>query len=75
MRRSDLSWLTGAIALSGALVWLSMNMAARGVVWVAIALVWLVIGTMQRMRHDDVAQPYAGRRLLRRFSRLLLFWS
>jgi len=73
MRRSNLSLVTAAIVLACALAWLSMNMAARGVVWVAIALVWLITAAIQRFRHDDV-EPYAGRRLLRRFSRLLLFW-
>jgi hypothetical protein len=75
MRKSNLSLITAAIVLVCAVVWLLMNNAARGVGWVAIALVWLVTAAIQRMRHDDIQQPHAGHRLLRRFSRLLLFWS
>jgi len=74
MRRSNLSLLTAVLVFFTAVAFLFVRRAGESLVWVAISLIWLVTAAIQRMRHDDVAQPYAGRRLLRRFSRLLLFW-
>jgi hypothetical protein len=73
MRRSNLSLITAAIVFVCAVIFLMLRLG-QGVVWMAIGAVWLVTAGIQRMRLDDVAQPYAGRRLVRRFSRLLLFW-
>jgi hypothetical protein len=73
MPRSKLSLITAAIVFVCALIFLMLRMG-QGVVWMAIGAVWLVTAAIQKMHHDDVAQPYAGRRLMRRFSRLLLFW-
>jgi len=74
MRRSKLSLITAAIILVLAVIFVFLKRAGEGVVWVAIGLGWLVIAAIQRAGHDS-AEPFAGRRLLRRFSRLLLFWS
>jgi hypothetical protein len=74
VRRSNLSLITAGAVLVLAVLWLSLNMPAKGVVWAAIGVGWLVTAGVQHWRHDD-AEPFPGQRLLRRFSRLLLFWS
>jgi hypothetical protein len=74
VRRSNLSLITAGAVLVLALLWLSLNMPARGMVWVAIGVGWLVTAGFQHWRHDD-AEPFPARRLLQRFSRLFLFWS
>jgi hypothetical protein len=74
VRRSNLSLITAGAVLVLAVLWLSLNMPAKGVVWAAIGVGWRVTAGVQHWRHDD-AEQFPGRRLLRRFSRLLLFWS
>lgn len=75
MRKSNQSLITATLSFAAAVVFLFARHVGEAEVWVAIGLVWLLAAACQRMRHNDAVQPYAGRRLLRRFSRLLLFWS
>ena len=73
MRRSSLSLVTAVIVLVCAVFFLFLRRAGEAVLWVGISLGWLVTAAIQRTRHDAV-EPFVARRLLRRFSRLLLFW-
>ncbi len=74
MRRSRLSLVSAAISLVGALIWLVMGNGASGVVWLVISIGWLVASIVQWSRSAEV-EPHPGRRLVRRFSRLMMFWS
>lgn len=74
MRRSQLSLVTAAVVLLCALIWLALGNAVSGLLWAAISFVWLVTAFFQRSRSDAI-EPTPGRRLLRRFSRLILLWS
>jgi hypothetical protein len=74
MRRSHLSLLTAIVSLMGAFAWLAFGNAFSGLLWVAISLGWLITGIIQ-LRKADAIEPSPASRLLRRFSRLILFWS
>jgi hypothetical protein len=74
MRGAHLSLLTAAIALLGTAIWLALGEPMHGLFWAAITIVWLVTALIQ-FRLTREIEPNPGRRLLRRFSRLILFWS
>lgn len=74
MRRSPLSLVTAGLCLLGALVWLALGNVVSAVLWVALSAAWLLIAIVTG-RRPEVIEPSPSRRLLRRFSRLLIFWS
>jgi hypothetical protein len=74
MPRWKLSAVTAIISLVGALVWLALGRAVSGLLWAAISIGWLVTSIIQCKRHDGPEPPLIPF-LLRRFSRLILFWS
>jgi hypothetical protein len=74
MRRSQLSLVTAAIVLVGAVIFLSLGQAVPGLLWVAISIGWLLTAIVQRTK-SDADEPSPRNRLQRRVSRLLRIWS
>jgi hypothetical protein len=67
-----MSFLTAAFAMVGGLLMLIFERSFSGLLWMAFGLCWLTAAIVQRLRNDP-AEPQAGRRLFRRFTRLLIF--
>jgi hypothetical protein len=74
MRRSRLSLITAGILLAGALIWLTLGRAVSAFLWVASSLGWWLTALVQS-RKSIAIEPAPASCLLRRFSRLILFWS
>jgi hypothetical protein len=73
MRRSHLSLFTAGIAFPVTLLWLALRRPVPGLFWTLIGIGWLVTPIIQ-LRKSDPIEPFPGRRLLRRFFRLMI-WS
>ena len=73
MRRSQLSLVTAILSLAGAVLWFALEEPVSGLIWIAISLVWAAIAIGQTRK--PAIEPAPGARLLRRFSRLIMFWS
>jgi hypothetical protein len=67
-----MSFVTAGISLLGALALLAFERSFSGLVWLAFSLCWFIAAVVQRMR-SDTTEPFPGRRLFRRFMRLMLF--
>ena len=74
MRHSHLSLLTAIVSLLGAFAWLAFGNPLSGLLWIAISVGWLLTAIVQ-LRRADAIEPSPAPRLLRRLSRLILFWS
>ena len=74
MRRSHLSLLTAIASLLGAFAWLAFGNPVSGLLWIAISVGWLVTALIQ-LRRADAIEPSPAPTLLRRLSRIILFWS
>jgi hypothetical protein len=74
MRRSYPSLVTAILSLLGALTWLAFGNSVSGLLWIAISIGWLLTAIVQLRRAGDI-EPSQAPRLLRRLSRLVLFWS
>lgn len=74
MARWGLSALTAIVSLLGGVVWLALGSTVSGLLWVGISIGWLVASIAQ-LRTPDKTEPFPISRLLRRISRLILFWS
>jgi len=74
MPRSRLSLITAGILLAGALIWLTLGRTVSAFLWVAIGFGWLLTALVQSKKSSEVV-PAPASRLVRRISRLILFWS
>jgi hypothetical protein len=74
MRRSYLSLVTAILSLLAALTWLAFGNSVSGLLWIAISIGWLLTAIVQLRRAGDI-EPSPVPQLLRRLSRLVLFWS
>jgi len=74
MGRSQMSLISAALSFVCAVIWLATRNGATGVLWVAISIGWLVASIVKWGRSDEM-EPSPGRRLVRRFSRMMMFWS
>ncbi|HXP84535.1 MAG TPA: hypothetical protein VN841_07440 [Bryobacteraceae bacterium] len=74
MPRWKLSAITAGLSLAGALIWMAFDRPLPSVLWAAISLAWLATSILQLTRSDRF-EPNPRASLVRRFSRLLLFWS
>ncbi len=74
MRLSHLNLLTALLSLLGSLIYLATGDAVVGLVWLAISLVWLVVGIYTLSRSGET-EEFPLRRLARRLSRLLMFFG
>lgn len=74
MRIAVASLVSALISFLGSLAWIATREVVPGLLWLGISLVWLIIGIRQLRRPAGI-EGFPIRRLTRRFSRLLLFWS
>jgi hypothetical protein len=74
MRRSHVSLVTATFSLLGAVTWLAFGRSIPGLLWLALSIGWLLTAIIQWTKSDAI-EPAPVQRLLRRFSRLILFWS
>jgi len=74
MRLGYLNLLTALLSLVGSLIYLFTGNVVVGVVWLAVSLAWLAIGIYTLSRSSET-EEFPLRRLVRRFSRLLMFFG
>jgi len=72
MKVSRLNMLAALISALAACLWLALGEVLSGFIWLACSLVWLAMSIVRR--GSTASEPYPIRRLLHRFSRLLI-WS
>jgi hypothetical protein len=70
MARSRINFLSAVIALVGSMILVIMQMPSA-YIWFATSIVWFLLAASKRRSSSMVKFP--GRRIARRFSRLLLF--
>jgi hypothetical protein len=66
-----MSWITAVLCFLGGIALLAFGEQVPGILWITIGLVWLGVA-IGRGRAD---QPIRHSRLIRRFSRMMIFWS
>lgn len=66
-----MSSITAILCFAGAILLLAFGDQAAGILWIALGLVWTGVA-IGRGKTDH---PVRLSRLLRRFSRMLLYWS
>jgi hypothetical protein len=70
MTRAHINLLSSGISLSGALILLIALRTPSAFIWLAASVVWLIMAILGQRKSEELQSP--GRRILRRFSRLLL---
>jgi hypothetical protein len=71
MTSARLNFLSALVSMIGSLILLAIARIPSAFIWFAASISWLVVAAHNRGKSSNVDS--AGRRMIRRFSRLLLF--
>jgi hypothetical protein len=66
---------TALASFAGALLFLALGHVASGMVWLLASLVWIGAAVFGLARRPDVAEPAPIKRMGRRLSRMIMFFS
>lgn len=72
MKLHRLNLLSALISVAASCLWLALGQGLSGLIWLVCSLVWF--GMAFAYRHSPTAESAPARRLVRRFTRLMI-WS